>query len=57
VIAPTPQNIQTTIRIGILSIIPLAASFAFLGAGPGWGLGVFALVIPSIVLSARFRVT
>jgi len=54
---PTPRNIQTTIRVGILSIIPLAASFAFLGAGPGWGLGIFALVIPSIGLAARFRVT
>jgi 4-hydroxybenzoate polyprenyltransferase len=54
---PTPLNIQTTIRVGILSIIPLAASFAFLGAGPIWGLAVFALVIPSVVLAARFRVT
>ena len=54
---PTPVNIQATIRIGILSIIPLAATFAFLGAGPFWGLAVFALVIPSILLAARFRVT
>lgn len=57
VIDPTPAKIQTTIRIGILTIIPLAASFAFLGAGPAWGLAVFALAIPSIGLSMRFRVT
>lgn len=54
---PTPVNIQTTIRVGILSIIPLAAAFAFLGAGPGWGLAIFALVIPTRLLAARFRVT
>lgn len=54
---PTPRNIQTTIRIGILSIIPLAASFAFLGAGSFWGLAVFSLVVPSVILAARFRVT
>ena len=52
-----PVNIQNTIRVGIMSIIPLAAAFAFLGAGPGWGLAVFALVIPSIALAAKFRVT
>ncbi len=53
----TPMNIQNTIRVGILSIIPLAASFAFLGAGQMWGMAVFALIVPSIVLAGRFRVT
>jgi 4-hydroxybenzoate polyprenyltransferase len=54
---PTPQKIQITIKVGILTIIPLAASFAFLGAGQIWGLAIFALVIPSIVLAKQFRVT
>ncbi len=54
---PTPAKIQTTIRVGVLTIIPLAAAFAFLGAGPIYGLGVFALAIPSITLASRFRVT
>lgn len=54
---PTPAKIQTTIRVGILTVIPLAASFAVLGAGPVWGLAVFSLAIPSIALAMRFRVT
>ncbi len=54
---PVPAKIQTTIRVGILTIIPLAASVAMLGAGPFWGLVVFMLAIPSIYLSLLFRVT
>jgi 4-hydroxybenzoate polyprenyltransferase len=54
---PTPIKIQTTIRIGIFTIIPLAASYAFLGAGPWWGLGLFSLTIPSLYFSLQFRVT
>ncbi len=57
VAVPTPRNIQTTIGVGILSIIPLAASLAFLGAGLAWGLAIIALVVPSIALAGRFRVT
>ncbi len=53
----TPANIQTTIRVGILSIIPLAAAFAFLGAGTLGGIAVFALIVPAIVLASRLRVT
>ncbi len=55
--APTPANIQTTIRVGVLTIIPLAACFAMLGAGPVWGVAIVALFVPSIVLAIRFRVT
>ena len=54
---PTPIRIQVTIRVGIFTIIPLAASFAFLGAGPVWGLAIFVLTVPSIMLALRFRVT
>ena len=52
-----PQRIQYSVRVGVLTIIPLAAAFAFLGAGPGWGITVFLLVVPSLVLASRFRVT
>lgn len=54
---PSPVKIQTAIRVGIFTIIPLAASYAFLGAGPVWGLALFLLTIPSLYLSVRFRVT
>ena len=54
---PSPLKIQTTIRVGILTIIPLAASFAALGAGPTWGIAIFLLAVPTIYLSLRFRVT
>ena len=54
---PTPQKIQMSIKVGVLSIIPLAAVFAYLGAGMNWMLAIFALAIPSVLLSGRFRVT
>lgn len=57
VISPQPRNVQMLIRVAILTIIPLSAAVALLGAGPAWGMIIFLLVIPAIVLSARFRVT
>ncbi|TWU55641.1 prenyltransferase [Rubripirellula reticaptiva] len=54
---PTPMNIQMAIRVGILSVIPLAAAYAYLGAGSGWALAIFALVVPSMILGTRLRVT
>jgi len=54
---PTAEKIQTLVRVGILTLIPLAAAFAFLGAGPVWGLLVFSLVVPAIMLARQFRVT
>lgn len=54
---PSPTKIQMTMKIGILTMIPLAAAFAFLGAGQFWGLAIFALVVPAMVLSSRLRVT
>jgi len=53
----TPESIQSAVRSGVLTIIPLAAAIAFLGAGAFWGLLVFAGVVPSLALSRRFRVT
>ncbi|TWU08115.1 UbiA family prenyltransferase [Stieleria varia] len=52
-----PLKIQNTIRAGVLSIIPFAAVYAMIGAGRFYGLAVFALVIPAILLAARLRVT
>lgn len=52
-----PRRIQASVRVGVLTIIPLAAAFAFLGAGPAWGIAIFALVVPSLALASRFRVT
>jgi len=55
--SPSPENIQNTIRAGILSIIPLASAVALLGAGRVAAIAVFALVVPAIVLAKRLRVT
>lgn len=52
-----PSRVQSAVRVGVLSIIPLAACFALLGAGAGAGIAVFALMIPSLALANRFRVT
>jgi 4-hydroxybenzoate polyprenyltransferase len=57
IIDPTPVKIQSTIRVGVMTIIPLAASFALLGAGPTWGICVLSLMIPAVILATRFRVT
>ena len=54
---PSPAKIQEAIRAGVLTIIPLAAAYALLGAGRLWGLIVFSLVIPAMFLALRLRVT
>ncbi len=52
-----PSRIQNTVRLGVLTIIPLAAAFAFLGAGAAWGIAVVCLFVPSLALASRLRVT
>lgn len=54
---PQGPQIGNTIRAGIMTIIPLSAAFAFLGAGPVCGLAVFSLMVPAILLATRLRVT
>jgi hypothetical protein len=54
---PSPQRVQTTVKIALLSLIAFASAFAMLGAGPIWGLAIFSLVFPATLLSARFRMT
>lgn len=57
IVDPSPAKIQSTIRVGVLTIIPLAASFALLGAGATWGVAVLSLMIPAVFLARTFRVT
>jgi 4-hydroxybenzoate polyprenyltransferase len=54
---PSAAKIQEAIRAGVLTMIPLAAAYALLGAGRLWGLIVFSLVIPAMFLALRLRVT
>ena len=57
ILDPQPNNLQMLIRVAVLTVIPFSAAIALLAAGPVWALGIFVLVVPAIVLSARFRVT
>jgi len=57
ILRPEPAAIQNLIRVGLMTLIPLAAAVAMLSAGPRVGLAIFALVIPAIAAAARFRVT
>tara|TARA_R110002049_G_scaffold2750_2_gene21767 strand:- start:646834 stop:647844 length:1011 start_codon:yes stop_codon:yes gene_type:complete len=50
-------NVQNMIRAGLLTIIPLAASFALLGAGRVAAIAIFALIVPAILVAMRMRVT
>lgn len=54
---PRPERVQITVKVALLTLIPLAAAFAMLGAGSFYGLAVFVLVFPATLLSARFRMT
>jgi 4-hydroxybenzoate polyprenyltransferase len=56
-IRPEIKAIQNLVRIGVMTLIPFSAAFAAIAAGPGWGLAVFALIIPAIATAARIRVT
>ncbi|MEM6688031.1 MAG: UbiA family prenyltransferase [Planctomycetota bacterium] len=54
---PDPSSIGPAMRLSILTIVPLSAAHALLGAGPSWGFAVFFLSIPGLILSAKIRVT
>ena len=56
-LAPSGPKLGETIRVGLLSIIPLSAAFAALGAGPRWGAAFLAMALPAMVLATRLRVT
>lgn len=53
---PVPIKLQMTVKSGILTIIPLSACFAVLGAGY-WGGAVFALIFPAFWMAIRYKVT
>lgn len=52
-----PSAIQKAVKIGVLSLIPLNASYAAGSAGFFYGLGVIALLPLSILLAKKFAVT
>lgn len=54
---PRPERVQIAVKTALLTFIPLAAAVALLGAGPFYGLAVFGLVFPAVLLAARFRMT
>jgi 4-hydroxybenzoate polyprenyltransferase len=54
---PQPRRVQLTVRAALLTLIPLSAALALLGAGPPYGLAVLALMLPALVVGARFRMT
>ena len=54
---PSPKRVQLSVKLALLTLIPLYAAFAMLGAGAMAGLIVFALVIPAMVVSMKFGMT
>lgn len=54
---PRPERVQIAVKVALLTLIPLAAAFALLGAGPFYGLAIFGLVFPATLLAARFQMT
>lgn len=54
---PSPQLIGGTIASALMAIIPIAATITMLAVGANIAVLIFALLIPSRVLAARFRMT
>ncbi len=54
---PSPQRIGATIGSGLMAIIPISATVTMLSVGPNIAIAIFALLIPSRLLAARFRMT
>jgi 4-hydroxybenzoate polyprenyltransferase len=50
IVRPQPERIQMTIKQALLSLIVLDAAIALLVAGPGYALGLLALMIPAAAL-------
>lgn len=47
---PTPLKVQWAVKFAILTIISINAAVALLGVGPYYALGIFALVVPTMLL-------
>ncbi len=54
---PSPQRVGATIGSGLTAIIPIAATITMLAVGANIAIAIFALLIPSRLLAARFRMT
>jgi 4-hydroxybenzoate polyprenyltransferase len=54
---PSPQRVQAAVRNCVFSIIALNAAICVGLVGPGWGLAVLALYVPTILLTAWLKAT
>ena len=54
---PEPANVQGMVRLFILSLVAFDASLAWAGRGPMAALCVAGLLVPTILLGRRLRVT
>lgn len=54
---PTPQKVQMAVKFALLSIITFDAAVAFWAAGPVYALGIFALVVPTMLLGRVISAT
>ena len=57
VVNPEPAIVQMNIRTAILTLIPLSAAVALLGAGQTVAVGVFGLIVPALYLGSFLRIT
>lgn len=57
IFSPTPGNVQAAVKLCILSLIVLDAAVVLAVRGPLWGVGVLALLIPTVLLGQWFRST
>jgi 4-hydroxybenzoate polyprenyltransferase len=54
---PTPIHVQTAVKFALLSIITFDAAVAMWAAGPAYALGIFALVVPTMLLGRFISAT
>jgi 4-hydroxybenzoate polyprenyltransferase len=54
---PTPQRVQAAVRHGVQSIIVLDAAVCIGYVGPMWGLAVFTLIFPTLLLAGWLKAT
>jgi hypothetical protein len=54
---PTPQKVQMAVKFALLSIITFDAAVTLWAAGPPYALGIFALVVPTMLLGRFISAT
>jgi len=57
ILQPAPLRVQVAVRHGVQSIIVLDAAVCVGYAGPFWGLAVFALIFPTLLLAQWLKAT